>query len=663
MSLSKLPKTLEGMSVREKMQLLEMLKEREKRHNYSGIQKLYVPGTPYSIENLPKHKAYFDAGKDYRVRLIIGGNRCLAEGTLVATPSGPVPIECIKVGDYVLDERDNPVKVLTLWDNGEREVYDYYAYDGTNDGDELVVTCTPDHKVCVWFQDGSIRKIPIGEHVKTSEITPNLVERWVTLPGGIRACSLTRIFKEDNPRTVKTYDIEVDSEEHLFQLASGLVVSNSGKSQTTSYECAVQATGLYPSWWEGRRYDRPVNLWMVGDTHETVKNILQAKLLGLPGAHGTGMLPKNTILKTQAKPGVSGGIGNIQVRHVSGGVSNIGLLAYQQGMEAFYGTAMDGIFLDEEPPWNVYTECLTRTASTGGFVSLSFTPLKGYTPTVTQLFKGATLLCGAEPLEGQEFLESQDKDKDNTYKEKSSRCIIQLGWDDAPWLDEKTKNELAAEYLPHEREARMKGKPCRGAGYAFPMDKSTYTYFPGEINIQKNWPTCYGLDVGWAATAAVWMAYDPNADVVYVYDEYLEGQKLPGYHAYNIKAKGENILGAIDPASHQSGQDDGKKLFNQYKAEGLKLVKAQNARRAGYMAIYQALILGKLKISTMCKGLLAELADAQVEEDGEFKSASKYHRYDAFRYAFMQVKKSPPANNGTIGGGAHDPYTVGYARF
>ena len=43
-----------------------------------------------------------------------------------------------------------------------------------------------------------------------------------------------------------------------------------------------------------------------------------------------------------------------------------------------------GIWLDEEPPLDVYGECLIRTATTNGIIMLTFTPLEGLSDTVLQ---------------------------------------------------------------------------------------------------------------------------------------------------------------------------------------------------------------------------------------------------------------------------------------
>ena len=47
------------------------------------------------------------------------------------------------------------------------------------------------------------------------------------------------------------------------------------------FEMALHLTGRYPSWWRGRRFDRPISAWAAGDTGKTSRDILQTKLLAL----------------------------------------------------------------------------------------------------------------------------------------------------------------------------------------------------------------------------------------------------------------------------------------------------------------------------------------------------------------------------------------------
>ena len=60
------------------------------------------------------------AGGDYKFIACSGSNRCLAEGTLVATPSGPKPIESLRPGDTVYGPDAKPIRVLEVFGNGIR---------------------------------------------------------------------------------------------------------------------------------------------------------------------------------------------------------------------------------------------------------------------------------------------------------------------------------------------------------------------------------------------------------------------------------------------------------------------------------------------------------------------------------------------------------------
>ena len=51
-----------------------------------------------------------------------------------------------------------------------------------------------------------------------------------------------------------------------------LIAENqSGKSLAGAMECAMHATGRYPDWWKGRRFDKPTIDWGAGTTNETTR--------------------------------------------------------------------------------------------------------------------------------------------------------------------------------------------------------------------------------------------------------------------------------------------------------------------------------------------------------------------------------------------------------
>jgi phage terminase large subunit-like protein len=89
------------------------------------------------------------------------------------------------------------------------------------------------------------------------------------------------------------------------------------------------------------------------------------------------MIPGNLIGNVTWKGGAGDLLDTVKIQHVSGKDSILGMKSYQQGRGAFEGTAKDGIWLDEEPPMDVYNECVIRLMTTGGILLLTFTPLDG----------------------------------------------------------------------------------------------------------------------------------------------------------------------------------------------------------------------------------------------------------------------------------------------
>lgn len=155
-----------------------------------------------------------------------------------------------------------------------------------------------------------------------------------------------------------------------------------------AYETTLHLTGQYPDWWDGRRFARPIAAWVAGDTRTTTRDIIQMALLGIGGEGGageigTGMIPGETIVgKPTPMQGVPGGIDTILVRHTTGGNSLLQFKSYDQGRRTFQGTKKDLVWVDEEPPIEVYEEALLRLTATvpgeqNGILLCTFTPLLG----------------------------------------------------------------------------------------------------------------------------------------------------------------------------------------------------------------------------------------------------------------------------------------------
>jgi phage terminase large subunit-like protein len=219
----------------------------------------------------------------------------------------------------------------------------------------------------------------------------------------------------------------------------------------------MHATGRYPDWWQGRRFDRPVIGWACGVTGEVVRDTVQRVLVGRSGSEGTGSIPKDALGEIVSARGIPDLLDTIKIKHVSGGQSVIGLKSYLSGREKFQGETLDFVWFDEEPPADIYTEGLTRTNVGAGPVWMTFTPLLGMSEVVRR------------------FLQEKSPD----------RHVTSMTIDDVDHYSDEERKRIIASYPPHEVEARTKGIPVLGSGRIFPVPEATiscaHREFPTQV--------------------------------------------------------------------------------------------------------------------------------------------------------------------------------------
>ena len=390
----------------------------------------------------------------------------------------------------------------------------------------------------------------------------------------------------------------------------GFIAGNrTGKTEAGCFEAVCHATGLYPSWWEGKRFDHPTMGWVGGDTATTCRDIIQKKLVGELRDLGSGMIPKDLIVDYKTRRNVPEAIETIYIRHISGGVSTMVMKTYEQGRVTWQGAEVDFIWMDEECPTDVFGEALIRLMTTNGIIFLTFTPLSGLTDVVV------------------DFLDNS-QETDSLHPKHVTVC----SWGDVPHITEAMKVEMLAATPPQLREARSKGVPTVGSGLIYPVDLENVKC--ADFPIPRHFMRAYGMDVGWNSTAAIFGAWDRENDVIYLYSEHKQGEVEPVVHAKAIQARGTWMKGAIDPAARGRSQIDGKNLFTLYRKEGLLIYPADNAVEAGIYEVWQRLSTGRLRIFSSCTGLLRELSLYHRDEKGVIVKKND-HLVDTTRYLCM----------------------------
>ena len=391
------------------------------------------------------------------------------------------------------------------------------------------------------------------------------------------------------PYQLKFHKTGAEANQRLLMAANRI-----GKSYCGSMELAYHLTGLYPKWWEGKRYGQPIVAWAGGVSNETTRDIVQFELLGSPDdpeAFGSGTVPKNYIIKTERKPGVPNAKSVALIKHVSGGNSSLFFKAYEMGVEKWQGRSVDCIWLDEEPSRDIYSQAVTRTLDRKGMVYMTFTPEQGMTETVASFMNNLQT--------GQSLT--------NATWDDASETVMSLKGHKGH-LDEGVMQQILSSYSPHEREMRRYGRPSIGSGLIFPIQEEKLMIDP--IPIQDHWPRIAAIDFGWDhPTAVVWGAVDMEEEVFYVYDCYRMSKASPTVHSQSIRTRPHFIPIAYPHDGNRRDSMGNPGLADQYRNLGCNMLlehftnppalgenKGGNSIEEGLMAMLQAMENDKFKV-------------------------------------------------------------------
>jgi len=405
--------------------------------------------------------------------------------------------------------------------------------------------------------------------------------------------------------------------ERLFMAGNQL-----GKTLAGGFEAALHATGLYPDWWTGKRFDRPTVGWAAGVTGETVRDSVQRVLMGRHTAIGTGAIPQAKITGHSGARSVADLLDTIEVAHVGGGTSLITLKSYEKGREKWQAETLDWVWFDEEPPAEIYSEGVTRTNATKGIVWMTFTPLKGMSAVVKR------------------FMLDKSPDRHTTI----------MTIDDAEHYTAEERARIVAGYPEHEREARAKGVPTLGSGRVFAITEEALR--EDAPVMPTHWPRIAGLDIGWDhPTAAVWIAWDRDADVVHVYDCYRVREQTPVVHAAALNARGKWIPVAWPHDGLQHDTGSGVTIAQQYRDHGANLLPERacfadgsNGVEAGVLDMLDRMKTRRFKVAAHLNDWWEEFRlyhrkDGQIVKEGDDLMA-------ATRYAVMMLRAAQVKSTG-----------------
>lgn len=392
-----------------------------------------------------------------------------------------------------------------------------------------------------------------------------------------------------------------------------------GKTMTGTYMDAIHALGEYPDDWQGHRFDHAPLIWCLGYSGEKIRDLLQLAILGRKDGDkfSGGLIPPELIVGHESMVGTPNAIRTALIQHSSGQLSRIQLWSYSQGQHALMGDNVDWYHIDEEPRDSaIFPQVLVRTASgdkgRGGRGILTFTPENGRTELVMQ------------------FMDNPSR---------AQKCI-QKGWDDAPHLNEKTKEDLLASFPAHQRDMRTKGVPMLGHGRIYDLPEEDISC--KAFDIPDHFAIIGGMDFGWDhPQAQVQLAWDRDNDMFYVTRSWKQSHAQPIEAWGACKSWQENVAIAWPADGLQTEKGGAKEVKKYYIEAGFKLLSDHatwpdggNGVEVGIMEIRDLMLKGKFKVFEGLRDVFDEFLQYHRDENGKI-SKVKDDLLDAVRYAYM----------------------------
>jgi phage terminase large subunit-like protein len=393
---------------------------------------------------------------------------------------------------------------------------------------------------------------------KLKELPPDSPERQILAIALKRIDQRKLLRYNPYPWQREFHDMGRTKSQRLIMAANGV-----GKTLVGAAESAIHLSGQYPKWWKGRRFDRPVHLWVGSISNQTQRDYTQPALFGanIGEALGTGFIP-GECLDGRPRPRQAG-IGDVvdiaYIRHVSGKNSTVTMKTYEQGWRMWQGAAPDIVWLDEQPDETakdekaIFSEVITRIFRSSGMMYATLTPLLGETDMIRHFMTAAP---------------------------ESPVWWRGATWDDAPHLKEEDKAAAKAAYGEHEIDVRTQGVPMMGSGRVFTMLEGDIKVPPKKI--PDHWARIVGIDFGVDHPAALAeLAWDRDADVLYLVRTWRQrGADVPT-HVDAIRGSDPwiPIAWPHDGLKREPGVDKGLKTLVQiYREAGASHMLGMSAR-------------------------------------------------------------------------------------
>lgn len=250
-----------------------------------------------------------------------------------------------------------------------------------------------------------------------------------------------------------------------------------GKTEAGAMEVARYMLGQH----EYRHVDVPVEVWSICPSFDAQAETTQKKLLRY--------IPETEIADfTTIRKGI---YSSITLKNGS----IINFKSYEQGRSKFQGAGKRLIWFDEEPPHDIWEECLVRQEAGQTLdIILTMTPVLGMTWVYDEIFLST---------------------------DTSLYYVSTAGWDDNPWLTEDQKNLMSRGLTKDALAVRREGRFNKRVGLVCSWFERS-VHLRDYLDLDKSWTFYEVLDGGYSDPAAYLLIGVDNDDGVHVIDGFRE---------------------------------------------------------------------------------------------------------------------------------------------
>lgn len=237
--------------------------------------------------------------------------------------------------------------------------------------------------------------------------------------------------------------------------------------------------------------------------------------------------------------------------------SFVEFMSYDQDVDKFAGTSRNFIHFDEEPPQDIYIECMTRLIDTKGSWWMTLTPVMGMEWMFDDIY-------------------TPGKNDPN-----SSISVIEVDMTENPYLDSVEILEYLKLIPEDDVDARQHGKFVRRGGVIYKTFDRNVHVIPALDVIPSHWEIYASMDHGYNnPTSWHWHGVDSDGNIV-TFAEHYESEMIVEDHAAQVKLTNQVIgrdpgMYIGDPAISQHNGISGSTVQQEYGLHGIHISLASN---------------------------------------------------------------------------------------